>query len=220
MFVKYPKTKRILVPQVNIKGKQFLSDAETKLLLGGKVQVFEKIDGANTGVRRVGNYFKLQKRGSLVGQSEHFQFQYFFNWSNYNYDKIMGIPEDHILYGELMVCQHHIYYDQLPDWFIPFGLFDVKKSKFLSYEELKDLCDNIGLHTVPLLFEGHITKMELFDLIPKVSHFSSNKKAEGIVVQNYKHQLIGKVVREEFVKELDEEDHWTNQPVRLNRIKE
>ena len=69
MFLKYPKIYRILVPQVNVKGKHFLSDKDTKRLLDGNVTLLEKLDGANVGIIKTKDGFKLQKRGSLVDTS-------------------------------------------------------------------------------------------------------------------------------------------------------
>ena len=52
MFRKYEKTYRILVPQIDVKGKHYLSKKEVKKLLGGNVTIMEKLDGANVGIIR------------------------------------------------------------------------------------------------------------------------------------------------------------------------
>jgi len=145
MFRKFEKTYRILVPEIIIKGKHHLSKKECKKLLGGKVVILEKLDGANTGIIRHKDTYKLQKRGSLVDASEHYQFNFFKAWGASNYDKIIKIPKDTILYGELMICKHTIYYNKLPDYFIPFAWFDRKKEKYFTYEKLQKLCNEIGL---------------------------------------------------------------------------
>jgi len=110
MFRKWEKTYRILVPQVNIKGKHYLSKNEAKKLLGGNVVITEKLDGANVGIIRHKDTFKLQKRGSLVSDSEHYQFNFFKAWSYQNFDSIMQIPKNTILYGELMIKAHYSLY--------------------------------------------------------------------------------------------------------------
>ncbi len=100
MFKKYEKIFRILIPEINVRGKFTLSKDETRLLLGGKVFIEEKMDGANTGIIRHKRGFHLQKRGSLVGQSEHEQFGFFYNWAyQKNYEKIMKLPQRYIVYG-------------------------------------------------------------------------------------------------------------------------
>ena len=121
MFLKYEKTFRIPIPQIKVPGKLILSRKELQLLLAGKVEIEEKMDGANVGIIRHKKGFSLQKRGSLVGQSEHEQFQYFHAWANrIKYDNIMSVPPNHLLYGELLYAVHTIYYDNLPDYFLVF----------------------------------------------------------------------------------------------------
>jgi len=217
MFRKFEKTPRILVPQIDIKGKLFLSDKEAKLLLGNKVTILEKLDGANVGIIRHRDTFYLQKRGSLVSTSEHVQYNFFKGWSMQNYDKLMSLPKDHIVYGELMRCVHSIYYDKLPDWVCMFTIWSNKKKEYLPWSEVLNIVTNCGLCTVPVVDEGYFNKIDLYNLIPKVSKYGT-EKAEGIVLWNHRHQLRGKIVLPEFVKHLDEVDHWTHGPIRLNYV--
>lgn len=217
MFRKYEKTYRILIPQIDIKGKHFLSKKECKQLLNGKVIITEKMDGANVGIIRYRDTFHLQKRGSLVGDSEHAQFNFFKAWSYNNYDKIMQIPKGTVLYGELMYAKHTIFYDRLPSYFLAFAWLNKGNNKYYKWEEMKNLCDNIGLHTVPLIHQGYVDRMELFDMIPKVSSYGS-MMAEGIVVWNHKKGMRGKVVRPEFQKSMDDEGYWMRRPVTQNEV--
>jgi hypothetical protein len=219
MFVKWPKTFRILISQVNIKGKHFLSDEETKLLLAGEVSLQEKIDGANTGIIRTKDGFKLQKRGSLVGQSEHIQFGAFIAWSNRNYMKLIQLPKDTILYGEWCFARHTIFYNKLPDYFLAFALYDVKTGSLRSRDEMTKLCDNIGLSYVPEVARGYFKKDDLFSYIPNISNFGDSK-AEGIVVEKIKNGSRGKIVREEFVKNIEEDDHWSKKSIVRNLLKD
>lgn len=217
MFRKYEKTYRIIVPQINIHGKYFLSDSDTKLLLGGKVTVSEKLDGANIGIVRHKDTFRLQKRGSLVGQSEHEQFNFFRDWSFRNTEKIMSLPKNIVLYGELLRCVHTIHYDRLPDWVCFYAVWHNQYNEYLPWDDVSGIVSEAGLHTVPYICEGHINKDELFDLIPQTSQYGS-EKAEGIVVWNYRQQLRGKVVREEFVKNMEEDEHWSNKMMTFNEV--
>jgi len=219
MFRKYEKTYRILVPQIVIKGKHYLSKDEAKKLLGGNVLITEKLDGANVGIIRHKDTFKLQKRGSLVDDSEHYQFNFFKAWIYRNYDKIMQIPRNTILYGELMVCKHTIFYDQLPDFFIPFAWFDKKTSTYYSRKELEELCEQIGLTPVPVLYKGFADRNSLFDLIPEKSNFGSGM-SEGLVVWNYKNGMRGKVVRPEFQKFMNNDGHWARRKITVNKLKD
>lgn len=217
MFRKYEKTYRILVPQIDVKGKHFHSDADTKKLLNGQLTITEKMDGANVGIIRHKDTFRLQKRGSLVDASEHYQFNFFKAWSQLNYDKLMQIPEGTILYGELMIAKHTVFYDKLPDYFLAFAWVDRKSREYKHRSDLEELCDKIGLSTTPFIYQGPCSKVELFDYIPNPSAYGS-EPAEGIVVWNHKAGLRGKVVRAEFVKDMEDSDHWTHKEVVKNKL--
>jgi len=218
VFVKWPKTYRILVPQINIRGKHFLSDSDTKKLLNGNVTISEKADGANVGVIKTKDNFRLQKRGSLVDIGEHEQFNMFKAWSQINYNKLMQIPKDTILYGEFMYAKHTIFYDMLPDYFLAFGWLDCKTNKFARHNDMEELCDRIGLHTVQLIEQtSNIHKDELFDLIPNPSAYG-HEQAEGLVVYNFKQQIRGKVVLKKFQDSMDHDGHWATKKITKNIV--
>lgn len=219
MFQKYLKTYRVPVPQFDVKGKLFLSKSDISLLLAGKVIIEEKMDGANTGIIRHKHGFSLQKRGSLVGQSEHAQFGFFHNWANQqNYDRIMEVPPGHLIYGELCWAVHHLYYDSLPDYFLVFDILNTKRDRWMNRYERDEFCNRFGFHQVPLVAEGYFDKTDLADLIPERSAYG--ERSEGIVIKRYrkKEYLRAKLVRPGFVKELDEDDeHWTRRELRINK---
>lgn len=219
MFRKYEKTYRILVPQVSTKGKHYLSDADVKKLLGGNVTITEKMDGANVGIIRHKDHFRLQKRGSLVDVSEHYQFNYFKAWAQLNYDKLMQIPQGMILYGELMICKHTVHYDMLPDQFLAFGLCDRKTGEYSHWYDMEELCDNIGLHTVPLIEmnTSGLHRDELFDLVPNPSAYG-HEQAEGILVWNYKRNIRGKLVLRKFQNSMDMDGHWATKKITKNIV--
>ena len=218
MFRKYEKTYRILVPQISTKGKHYLSDADTKKLLGGNVVLTEKMDGANVGIIRHKDTFRLQKRGSLVDVGEHFQFNFFKAWTQQNYDKLMQIPDNHILYGELMICKHTVFYDMLPDYFLAFAMCDRATGEYYHFEDVEELCGKIGLSTVPFIARGpNFHRDELFEHIPDPSVYG-HEPAEGLVVWNYKANMRGKVVREQFQKAMDHTGHWARRKIVQNIV--
>jgi hypothetical protein len=219
MFRKYEKTFRILVPQVSTKGKHYLEKDDVRRLLGSEVVITEKLDGANVGIIKHKGDFRLQKRGSLVGPSEHFQFNFFKAWSQQNRDKLLQIPDGTVLYGELMICHHTVHYDKLPDYFIAFAWAKQKSSYYYPWDELVCLCDDIGIQHAPEVARGVFRKDDLFDLIPNPSTFGS-EPAEGIVVWNHKAGLKGKIVRAEFQKSMDDTTHWTRKPIKRNTLAE
>jgi ATP-dependent RNA circularization protein (DNA/RNA ligase family) len=217
MFKKYEKTYRILIPEINVKGKFDLSKQQTTDLLNGEVVVEEKMDGANVGIIRHKKGFHLQKRGSLMGQGEHEQFGFFYNWAyRQNYEKLTKLPMHYLVYGELVYATHTIYYDRLPDFFLAFDIFTGQKG--LNYEDRNTFCRDYGFHQVPLIAKGGFLKTDLFNLIPNKSVYG--EVAEEIVVKRYRKNeyLRGKIVKAEFIKQLDESDHWMNSNVKRNKL--
>lgn len=214
MFRKYEKTFRISP----ISGKLVLTPEEVRTLFNGEVVIEEKMDGANVGIIRHKKGFHLQKRGSLVGPSEHKQFQYFHAWANYlNYDKIMNIPMNYILYCELLYVVHTIYYDRLPDYVLCFDIWNGKR--YLNRDERSDLCYKLGFHQVPIINRGNYYMDQLISLIPKESVFG--KMSEGIVVKRYKKSgeyYKGKIVKPQFIKEMEESDHWMHKEIKINKL--
>jgi ATP-dependent RNA circularization protein (DNA/RNA ligase family) len=217
MFIKYEKTFRLNVPEFDIGAKLTLSRKEARRLLGAEVTVEEKIDGANTGIIRHKGGFSLQKRGSLVGQSEHEQFGRFHAWAwQEKYDNIMSIPKGCLVYGEWAYAQHHIYYDRLPDYFLVFDV--LKNGKFFNRDQRTDFCGKYGFCQVPLIAQGYFTVGDLMAMMPKVSAFGD--RAEGMVIKRYrkKEYMRAKLVWPEFVKELDESEHWTRKQLSINKL--
>jgi len=175
------------------------------------------MDGANIGIIRHAGGLSLQKRNSLVGPSEHAQFDFFNDWAlRQNYNKLMDLPLNLTLYGELMYAVHSIYYDSLPDYVLIFDVWDGKR--FLSYPERKQLCDLFGLSSVPLVAEGSFTKEQVLKMVPKHSRYGES--CEGIVIKRYAKNIYrkAKVVRPEFIKAIEESDHWTETAVRRNSV--
>lgn len=217
MFRKYEKTYRIKIPEFTVKGKFFLSKKEVKKLLAGWVAIEEKLDGANIGIIKHKGKFHLQKRGSLVAQSEHAQFGYLYNWAYHqNYDKLLGIPDSYIVYAELMYAVHNIFYDSLPDYVIVIDVWGGKN--YLNREEKERFCKKHGLVVCPLVDEGRFRISDLFSLIPKKSAFGD--RIEGIVLKKHRKKdfFKGKIVLPEFQKALSGGQHWMRKPMERNQL--
>ena len=215
-FRKYEKTFRILMPDIDILGKRYLEPEEEKELFNGKVEITEKVDGGIMGIYKdFDGTIYFQKKGSAMDNS-HAQYIYFLNqWAMTNYNLIKSLPSGMVYYGELMRCKHSIYYDELPNYVIFFDIYDMKEERYFEYHEMKQLCDTVGFEYVPLIYEGKITaKKHLEWLIPKASRFGT--LAEGLVVKNRHNQMRGKIVKEQFIKMMD--DHWRDKPVVFNKL--
>ena len=217
-FRKYDKIYRIEMPNYPIKGKYHLAKKQEQLLLRGNCIVTEKVDGANTGIFCKKDKWLQKKRANI--DFSHPQFSFFQNeWYWNNKEKIKQLPDNIVVYGELLRCVHTIYYNRLPDWWIVFDIYDLKKNKYKDWKEVINICEDVGLYTVPFIYEGKIkSKNQLLDLMSNKSKFGD--RAEGIVVKNYRQQATGKYVKPEFRKEVecDDSKHWISQKIRLNAV--
>jgi ATP-dependent RNA circularization protein (DNA/RNA ligase family) len=217
MFRKYEKTFRIDTPNFHVPGKLVLSHNDQRDLLSGKIEITEKIDGANTGiVRGKGDKWILQKRRGLADTGVHQQFAFFWSWAWSNQEKILKIPSKWIVYAELIYSKHHIYYDALPSYFLVFDIWNGEE--FLRSDERQELTEKWGFKHVPVLHFGSIDDILELERYVGQSKFSTTEKMEGIFVKNYRKQMKGKLVRSEFVKELEDEDHWMFQELRRNLL--
>lgn len=216
-FRKYEKTFRIPITGIDVKGKFCLTQKEVSQLLAGKVVVTEKLDGANTGIFCKNDNIYLQKRrGNIDGSHE--QYKRFERWAYENTEKLKELRQGVVYYGELLYCTHSMEYDKLPDWFLVFDIYDLKEERYWDWDEVVKECEIVGLHTVPLLYEGVTTKEHLKSLIKKESAYGPI--SEGIVVKNYRKQMRGKVVKPEFIKVAFEanDKHWASAKVRYNKL--
>lgn len=215
MFRKYDKTFHVFP----VTSKHNLDRTQLKRLLSGKVVIEEKMDGSNVGIIRHAKGFSLQKRNSLVGTSVHAQFDFFHGWAHGEaYERIMSVPSNTLIYGELLYATHHIHYDQLPELFL---VFDVRRGKkWMKYNERSEFCEKYGFHTVPLVAEGNFAKDDLRDIVPERS--AHGPECEGVVVKRYaKHGYFrGKIVKPGFIKALNDDDfHWSRKEVTRNKLR-
>jgi hypothetical protein len=217
MFREYEKTFRVVTPNLNFRTKRCLTEEEQEELFDGKIRVYEKVDGANAAIiRGNGDKWTLQKRRGLADTGAHPQYAFFWNWARQNEQKILSIAEGWIVYGELLYAEHHIRYDLLPSLFMVFDVWDGRR----YHEDSIDVANELGFHHVPLLAEDMMDAEDLENFLREKTRFSSIDLIEGVVAKRFKKkdQLRGKLVRPDFVKELEEDDHWMKGGLRRNKL--
>src|SRR5690606_7082734 len=111
------------------------------------------------------------------------QFTSLWNWFYENEEKFQSL-EGYSIFGEWMLAQHGIHYTRLPDWFIPYDLYDYEKDFFLSPVESRRLLTAAGFF-VPVLryqgvFEDGYAQLEEYANLPATW---ADDKAEGIYVK-------------------------------------
>lgn len=207
----------------NPKKKKCLDEEEVKVLLDGHVIIDEKIDGGVIGITWDGSNPLVIGKHSMVNYNiSQKRFYGLTKWIYKNYEKISNIPLGCIVYGEWMRASHNIFYNNLPDYFIAFDVWNKNTKKYLNVINRSIFLDVIGFKEVPFIYSG--TNLGIEDLIcitegvariSNKSRFNPDEKIEGLIIRN-DNGLIGKYVRREFSESIEE--HWLKAPLIENKL--
>ncbi len=209
-FVKFPKTHWLPVSKKQHKSERYLSKTEVEELFSGKVNISEKLDGANIGLSFKNGELILQKRGGIIGTGEHPQYGAFKDWAYQRYNVFSRLPQDLIIFGEWMFAKHSIHYTCLPDYFFMFDVW--QDGEFLPIEERDSLASMLGIYTPPVIYEGILSVHDVPKLVAQSAY--SEERMEGIVARNS--NIRGKYVRDDFIAG---NVHWTKQSFTRNILK-
>jgi hypothetical protein len=112
------------------------------------------------------------------------------------------IPEGWRLCGENLTAVHSIRYDDLPDFFLVFSLWN-ERNACLSWDATCEWADLLGLKTVPLLYRGPFRR----EALEEMARTMDLTKREGYVIRpagefHYREfrARAGKFVRESHVQ--------------------
>jgi len=236
-MIKFPKTPRL---------QQVLKEAaphqEWKHLL---CRVEEKVDGANSAISFDANAnLLLQSRGHyLRGGPRERQFDLFKQWANENINSLFEMLSDRfLLFGEWCYAKHHIFYDNLPAYFLAFDLFDKQEERFLSSKRFADIIDPAIITRVPELYRGKFNKINNFGQFiqptslktsewksklveiageKQLGHTDPSNLMEGVYVRvEDENWTLGrmKMPREEFLKVRVDDSHWMTRPIIANQL--
>jgi len=226
-FVKYPSTPHIFSEKKSAKRKddKYLDEKASQEFLQNHLIIEEKLDGTNTGIRFTKKLdMVLQCRGHLITEGMHAQYDLFKSWTRSNVDMLFDIiGTRYIMYGEWVYAEHNIHYDKLPHYFFEFDIWDIESDCFLNTNRRCELLDNSGVLSVPVIFEGEITKKEELDNLITQSLYSTSLLAEGLYLKaENERDTIGraKYVRTEFIQEIEDSEHWQNRTVIQNGLAE
>ncbi len=206
------------------------------ILEGERASVEEKLDGANCGITIVDGLPIIRNRNHILSQAQSgrlktpakLQFDNIWNWFYSNVNKfekltdLLGFVPS--VYGEWMYATHSVKYDLLPDFFVPFDIYDYRKKIFLSPDVARSCLKNAGFSLSFQFSNDSMTTKTLFSnekLLYKMrdgkSIFSSNSQREGIYIKVYDEEKIlnrFKMVRSGFITD----DHWNKKLLRKNVI--
>lgn len=198
-----------------------LSLPEAANLLAEPVVVEEKLDGANLGVSvDVAGNLRLQNRGQYLQPPYHGQFARLGAWLQAHADVLFDtLTSELLVFGEWCAARHSVGYDQLPDWWLVFDVYDRKAGQFWSTERRNELAAANGLSTAPTLARGRFTLPELVTMVnDRPSNFRGGP-LEGIVVRSESECWTvarAKLVRADFVQSIG--THWRSRVLEWNRL--
>jgi hypothetical protein len=220
-FFRFPHTPHLAwLGSGSPRDDKVLSPEDADALLAGEVVIEEKVDGANIGfsVDREGE-LRVQNRGSYLDREHlHPQFRSFRSWlPPREHALIEALGGDRILFGEWCFAVHSVAYDQLPDWFLGFDVYDRATGTFWDTARRDSFLVALGLHPVPRLAEGCFTVAECRELLGESR--VGRSPMEGLIVRKEAggHTTTrAKLVRAEFTQAIDE--HWSRRALRRNQL--
>ena len=220
-FHKFPRTPHLAVLADNVvRDDKVMSELEREMFLRHELVVEEKVDGANLGISFDGEaHARCQNRGAYLQYPYTGQWKKLSEWLDPKTDILFEkLTDRYILFGEWCYAQHSIFYDQLPDWFLGFDIFDKESLKFLSYPRRDAVFRDVGISGIPAIKKGHFTLSELKRMLP-ISRLC-DKPAEGIYLRFDQGDWLkqrAKLVRPEFIQSVGE--HWTRGGLKANQLK-
>jgi len=188
-FHKYPKIR-------------ILGDLENKGILEGDIIIEEKMDGANFRFMFRDDRIIWGSRSRSIGDSNQ---DIGGSWrlcveliKSKVKPRQLGEFKGLLFFGECMVAHSMAYdWERIPRY-LGYDIYDIKGENFLDYATKYAIFQELGLEMVPLVAshdENHKVSQE--DLVIPQSEYV-DAQAEGIVIKNYKKQLMAKMVTDTF----------------------
>ena len=182
------------------------------------VVVEEKVDGSQFSFGVIDGVLACRSKGKeLILDAPEKMFERAVAWVVENQDKL---HPDWVYRGEYLEKPKHntIAYERIPTNHI-IG-FDICPGieEYLSPDEKRAEFERIGLETVPLLHEGKVTDLAMFNSFLDLTSILGGSKIEGVVVKNYsmftpdKKAAMGKYVSEAFKEQHGGEWRKNNPP--------
>ncbi len=221
LFHKFPSTPHLAwLGSGDVREDKILPPHEVSDFLSNSLEVEEKIDGANLGISFDSQgTMRFQNRGNWLEGKLTGQWERLRGWSaNHEVSLRRLLPAHHVLFGEWCYARHSVHYDQLPDWFIGFDVYDGKMERFWRAKRRNELLLQAGLSVVPNAGRGNFILPELIDLLDGPSQFGTERR-EGIYLRIEDDEWLtsrAKIVRPEFIQQIGE--HWSKGALLSNSL--
>ena len=128
------------------------------------------------------------------------------------------LSERYVLFGEWCFARHSVAYDRLPDFFLAFDLYDRTQACYISRRIREEMLSELALSSVPLIYDGTVTRGQLLSLLDTPSAFAHGP-VEGLYLRLEREGRLvfrAKLVRPEFQAGIDE--HWSKRPLTENHL--
>ncbi len=225
-FFRFPHTPHIAwLGTGEPRDDKVLASDEAIALLARDVTVEEKLDGANLGfsLSPEGD-LQAQNRGQYLDEPYTGQFARLPDWLARHGEAIQLALLEHvqqglILFGEWCAARHSLDYETLPDWFLLFDVFERSSGHFWSSARRNDLARQIGLKTVPEVYQGHISLTQLKTMVTRQHSQFRQGPVEGLVIRQETPDLCttrAKLVRSDFTQAIT--GHWRDRRIEWNRL--
>lgn len=183
-YIKYPRTEHLLgskfLDQSNfnthyVNNEQFCFPSLTSTQL---FVIEEKMDGIGIGIFFIGDSIHFQQRGHIFNiDNIPDLLKKFKTWALLNEELLFCIvANQYTLFGEWLEFKHTVFYNNLPDFFLEYDIYDHTTQKFLSTNQRYSLINN-QLHSVKVLKQTHSLSLEIIhNLLTEypTSYFNNN----------------------------------------------
>lgn len=210
--VKYPRTMHLPWSPGRTKDDRVLSSVAH--WIGEELVVTEKMDGENTTVYSDG-YIHAR---SVDSGNHHSRNRLRADIQRWAYE----LPQGWRVCGENLTAVHSIKYEQLPDRFLLFSIWD--GNRCLSWDETVEWAELLGLQTPRVIWRGNIDSAEQLQavLTEEWKQIGGGERSEGYVsrlssdfeLRDF-HRAVGKFVRSNHVTSAQ---HWMRRSYEENTI--
>lgn len=221
-FFRFPHTPHIAwLGEGMPRDDKVLAPHEVEALLSGSVRVEEKLDGANLGISLGSDgALRAQNRGQYLIEPFTGQFSRLGSWlAQHQWALTEKLTGNLILFGEWCAAKHSLDYENLPDWFVVFDVYDRAAQRFWSSQRRNAMAESLGLAAVPALYEGKASLAQLKKLLASTTSRYREGAPEGLVVRRESEHWCesrAKLVRAEFTQTIS--DHWRSRSIEWNKV--
>jgi len=204
MKIKYPRTHHLEWSEGRTSDDKTQFDLSN--FVGKEIIITEKMDGENTTM--MNDCYYARSLDSNNHQSRNFVKGI---WGRIKHE----IPNEIRVCGENLYAQHSLRYENLPDYFLVFSIWDGVTC--LSWDDTVGYADMLGLKTVNVLYRGKcdLKFLREFKIDTSTQEGFVVRVSEAFYLNDFKQSVV-KWVRKGHVQT---DEHWMNSKIKPNRLK-